>query len=262
MFSCVVHACPTCTLIYCFIPQYHNRNYFRFRVGREGGREGHNIYSTLLSLVIFIVQGLDYLHKRNKMHRDIKVCKERERKVQNSLVYLMPIGSQHTSDWWWRCEARWGRIVVFFGFSGVIASCYCCFFHFSWFWNCCPIDTDLVEEEILHRDTILVRQIALRYFVLNVPFPMSPPLPSVYLFRMAPEVAAVERKGGYNHLCDIWAVGITAIELAEMQPPMFDLHPMRSVSLPLSLSLTVSPSLSSSPYSFITYSFLFPELFI
>ena len=27
--------------------------------------------------------------------------------------------------------------------------------------------------------------------------------------------------------CDIWAVGITAIELAEMQPPMFDLHPMR-----------------------------------
>lgn len=48
--------------------------------------------------------------------------------------------------------------------------------------------------------------------------------------RMAPEVAAVEKKGGYNHLCDIWAVGITAIELAELQPPMFDLHPMRSVS--------------------------------
>ena len=44
---------------------------------------------------------------------------------------------------------------------------------------------------------------------------------------MAPEVAAVERKGGYNQQCDIWAVGITAIELAETQPPMFDLHPMR-----------------------------------
>lgn len=28
---------------------------------------------------------------------------------------------------------------------------------------------------------------------------------------MAPEVAAVERKGGYNQLCDIWATGITAI---------------------------------------------------
>uniref|UniRef100_A0A674NGL7 Mitogen-activated protein kinase kinase kinase kinase n=1 Tax=Takifugu rubripes TaxID=31033 RepID=A0A674NGL7_TAKRU len=48
---------------------------------------------------------------------------------------------------------------------------------------------------------------------------------------MAPEVAAVERKGGYNQLCDIWAVGITAIELAELQPPMFDLHPMRALFL-------------------------------
>ena len=26
---------------------------------------------------------------------------------------------------------------------------------------------------------------------------------------MAPEVAAVETKGGYNQLCDVWAVGIT-----------------------------------------------------
>ncbi|CAG9856132.1 unnamed protein product [Phyllotreta striolata] len=48
---------------------------------------------------------------------------------------------------------------------------------------------------------------------------------------MAPEVAAVERKGGYNQLCDIWATGITAIELAELQPPMFDLHPMRALFL-------------------------------
>ncbi|KRY13519.1 Mitogen-activated protein kinase kinase kinase kinase 5, partial [Trichinella patagoniensis] len=48
---------------------------------------------------------------------------------------------------------------------------------------------------------------------------------------MAPEVAAVERKGGYNQLCDVWAVGITAIELAELQPPLFDLHPMRVLVL-------------------------------
>lgn len=45
------------------------------------------------------------------------------------------------------------------------------------------------------------------------------------------QVAAVERKGGYNQLCDIWAVGVTAIELAELQPPMFDLHPMRALFL-------------------------------
>uniref|UniRef100_A0AAQ4RSS1 Mitogen-activated protein kinase kinase kinase kinase n=1 Tax=Gasterosteus aculeatus aculeatus TaxID=481459 RepID=A0AAQ4RSS1_GASAC len=49
---------------------------------------------------------------------------------------------------------------------------------------------------------------------------------------MAPEVAAVEKNGGYNQLCDIWAVGITSIELAELQPPMFDLHPMRAAFSP------------------------------
>uniref|UniRef100_H2YUY2 Mitogen-activated protein kinase kinase kinase kinase n=1 Tax=Ciona savignyi TaxID=51511 RepID=H2YUY2_CIOSA len=48
---------------------------------------------------------------------------------------------------------------------------------------------------------------------------------------MAPEVAAVERKGGYNQQCDVWAVGITSIEFAELQPPMFDLHPMRALFL-------------------------------
>ncbi|XP_072222149.1 mitogen-activated protein kinase kinase kinase kinase 5 isoform X4 [Leuresthes tenuis] len=48
---------------------------------------------------------------------------------------------------------------------------------------------------------------------------------------MAPEVAAVEKNGGYNQLCDIWAVGITSIELAELQPPMFELHPMRALFL-------------------------------
>ncbi|XP_068766486.1 mitogen-activated protein kinase kinase kinase kinase 1 isoform X2 [Struthio camelus] len=48
---------------------------------------------------------------------------------------------------------------------------------------------------------------------------------------MAPEVAAVELKGGYNELCDVWSVGITALELAELQPPLFDLHPLRVLFL-------------------------------
>uniref|UniRef100_A0A8B9MTS8 non-specific serine/threonine protein kinase n=1 Tax=Accipiter nisus TaxID=211598 RepID=A0A8B9MTS8_9AVES len=49
---------------------------------------------------------------------------------------------------------------------------------------------------------------------------------------MAPEVAAVEKTGGYDHRCDVWALGITAIELAELQPPLFDLHPMSSFQPP------------------------------
>uniref|UniRef100_A0A915ENN7 Mitogen-activated protein kinase kinase kinase kinase n=1 Tax=Ditylenchus dipsaci TaxID=166011 RepID=A0A915ENN7_9BILA len=48
---------------------------------------------------------------------------------------------------------------------------------------------------------------------------------------MAPEVANVEQRGGYGVECDVWAVGITAIELAELQPPLFDLHPMQVLYL-------------------------------
>lgn len=62
--------------------------------------------------------------------------------------------------------------------------------------------------------------------------PPSPPYVTlgslrVSVPRMAPEVAAVALKGGYNELCDIWSLGITAIELAELQPPLFDVHPLR-----------------------------------
>uniref|UniRef100_A0A095A3J9 non-specific serine/threonine protein kinase n=2 Tax=Schistosoma TaxID=6181 RepID=A0A095A3J9_SCHHA len=46
---------------------------------------------------------------------------------------------------------------------------------------------------------------------------------------MAPEVASIESRGsGYDGKCDIWGVGITAIEYAELQPPMFDLDPRKS----------------------------------
>lgn len=77
------------------------------------------------------------------------------------------------------------------------------------------------------------------------------------------EVAAVERKGGYNQLCDIWAVGVTAIELAELQPPMFDLHPMRALFL-MSKSGFKPPTLKEKDkwyefiivYTVISYNFL------
>lgn len=53
-------------------------------------------------------------------------------------------------------------------------------------------------------------------------------LSNCVLCRMAPEVASIESRGaGYDAKCDIWGVGITSIEYAELQPPMFDLDPRK-----------------------------------
>nr|XP_012145788.1 PREDICTED: myosin-IIIb isoform X2 [Megachile rotundata] len=48
---------------------------------------------------------------------------------------------------------------------------------------------------------------------------------------MAPEVIACEQQldSSYDSRCDVWSVGITAIELAEGDPPLSDLHPMRAL---------------------------------
>uniref|UniRef100_A0A672N0F6 non-specific serine/threonine protein kinase n=1 Tax=Sinocyclocheilus grahami TaxID=75366 RepID=A0A672N0F6_SINGR len=79
---------------------------------------------------------------------------------------------------------------------------------------------------------------------------------------MAPEVAAVEKNGGYNHLCDIWAVGITSIELAELQPPMFDLHPMRHLLWAQSFHNFIKISLTKNPKKRPTAEKLLSHLFV
>ena len=46
---------------------------------------------------------------------------------------------------------------------------------------------------------------------------------------LAPEIIAQE--DGYNHKVDIWALGISVIQLAEMNPPLSDVNPMRALLL-------------------------------
>ncbi|XP_053666382.1 mitogen-activated protein kinase kinase kinase kinase 4 [Anopheles marshallii] len=50
---------------------------------------------------------------------------------------------------------------------------------------------------------------------------------------MAPEVIACDenRDATYDNRSDLWSLGITALEMAESQPPLCDLHPMRALFL-------------------------------
>lgn len=45
------------------------------------------------------------------------------------------------------------------------------------------------------------------------------------------QVIACEQQldSSYDSRCDVWSVGITAIELSEGEPPLSELHPMRAL---------------------------------
>jgi serine/threonine protein kinase len=46
---------------------------------------------------------------------------------------------------------------------------------------------------------------------------------------LAPEI--IVNESGYNERVDVWATGISMIQLAEMAPPHADVNPMRALLL-------------------------------
>eukprot|EP01147_Barroeca_monosierra_P005365 gene5365-7115_t len=100
-------------------------------------------------------------------------------------------------------------------------------------------DSHLVHRDIKGGNILLTEDGKIKLADLGVSAQLSSTLAKRKSFIgtpywIAPEIIAVEMKmgpDGYTSRCDVWSMGITCMEMAEMQPPMFDLHPMRALYL-------------------------------
>ncbi|XP_017842820.1 serine/threonine-protein kinase mig-15 isoform X2 [Drosophila busckii] len=72
---------------------------------------------------------------------------------------------------------------------------------------------------------------------------------------MAPEVIACDENpdATYDNRSDLWSLGITSLEMAESQPPLCDLHPMRALFL---IPRNSPPRLKSKKWSKKFHSFI------
>lgn len=72
---------------------------------------------------------------------------------------------------------------------------------------------------------------------------------------MAPEVIACDENpdATYDNRSDLWSLGITALEMAESQPPLCDMHPMRALFL---IPRNPPPRLKSKKWSKKFHSFI------
>ncbi|KAI5621137.1 myosin-IIIb isoform X2, partial [Silurus asotus] len=105
----------------------------------------------------------------------------------------------------------------------------------------------LLGLQHLHNNRIIHRDIKGNNILLTtdggvklVDFGVSAQLSSARLHRntsvgtpfwMAPEVIACEQQLDYSYdaRCDVWSLGITAIELAEGDPPLAEMHPVKAL---------------------------------
>ncbi|XP_049628835.1 myosin-IIIb [Suncus etruscus] len=105
----------------------------------------------------------------------------------------------------------------------------------------------LLGLQHLHRNRIIHRDVKGNNILLTtegevklVDFGVSAQLTSTRLrrntsvgtpFWMAPEVIACEQQydSSYDARCDVWSLGITAIELGDGDPPLFDMHPVKTL---------------------------------
>jgi len=78
---------------------------------------------------------------------------------------------------------------------------------------------------------------------------------------MAPEVIACEHnsEATYDNRSDLWSLGITALEMAESQPPLCDMHPMRALFL---IPRNPPPRLKSKKWSKKFHRFIYPSYLV